>query len=368
MPEKSSTRSSNTKSLIVSAVIGVLVFALLSLLIEGLLRWTRLDSLLQNRSLGVYHNQFEIKWFTLKDFVRENGGVDVIIMGNSMVNTGIDPEVLARHYAEKTGAQPRIFNFGVEGLTIAPNSALARLLVDEYHPGTLVFVTEMRDYTAANGVDVERMLLSDEWLTACLGGQPTFRVWLKNNSSLIQHLLPFRNWSRDDFLDTFLLSAHRYTNTTDTGYEPEKNPAGTSLVPPDPEDPKEKPMFAMFSNYTLDSGRLSNLEEILSLGGDDTQVLITELPLHPNYFAYFGGASVHEDYLEALIPFITSREGIFLVPISPDQIPDSYRMDYYHLNYKGAELYSVLLADQLAGLCIKEGVCLQGSGQLEPTK
>lgn len=359
MPVKPATRSSSSKSLIISAIIGVILFVSLSLLLEGLFRWTRLDGFLQLRSMGVYHNQFEIKWFTLKDFVRENNGVDVIILGNSMVNTGIDPVILSNQYAAQTGNELRVFNFGVEGLTVAPNSVLARLLVQEYHPGALIFVTEMRDYTAANGVEVEEQLLSDEWLTARLGAKTTFRTWLIDNSPHVQHLLPFRNWSREDFPDTFLMSTHRFKNTTPAGYEPDRNTEGKVSIPPNPDDPAEQLLFEMFANYTLDPGRLENLADILALNREGTQILITELPLHPNYFVYFGGERVHEDYLAELVPFITSRDGVFLPPLSADLIPDEYRSDYYHLNYMGAGVYSALLADQLAALCVDEGTCLK---------
>mgnify|MGYP000864419459 CR=1 FL=1 len=359
MPAKSTARSSKPKSLIISAVIGVLLFALLIPLIEGLFRWTHLDTSLQLRSLGLYHNQFEIKWFTLKDYVQENGGVDVIILGNSMVNTGIDPDILTQRYAYRTGIELRVFNFGVEGLTVAPNSVLARILVQEYRPSALIFLTEMRDYTATNGVEVEQVLLNDEWFVARTGGKKTLTVWLKENSSLVQHVLPLRNWSRDDFMDTHLSSVRRFANTTESGYEADYFPFGAAWLPPDPENPAEQQLFEMFSNYTMDPGRLANLADMLSLTSGGTQVWITELPLHPNYFTYFRDDSARTAYLEKLVPFITIRGGVFLPPLESDLIPESFRSDYYHLNYKGAMIYSALLADQLAEMCLNEDICLQ---------
>jgi hypothetical protein len=35
-------------------------------------------------------------------------------------------------------------------------------LVEQYHPGALLFVTEMRDYAAANVVEVAEQFLADE--------------------------------------------------------------------------------------------------------------------------------------------------------------------------------------------------------------
>ena len=84
----------------------------------------------------------------MQDYVKQHGDVDIIILGSSLVNTGIDPDVVAQTYFEQTGVHPRIFNFGVEGLTIAPNSINARILTNKYHPALLIYVTGMRDYVA----------------------------------------------------------------------------------------------------------------------------------------------------------------------------------------------------------------------------
>jgi len=365
MPEPTPTQSRRSRSLIISLVIGVLLFAAASLLLEGLYRWTRLDGLINPRSLGLFHNQFEIKWFELKDFVRENGGVDVILLGSSMVNTGIDPDVFSEQYASATGWELRVFNFGVEGFTISPNTEVARLLVQEYHPATLVFVTEMRDYVAANGLEVERQVLSDEWLDARLTGTWSLRTRLKEKSKLVQHLLPYRNWSRADFPDTFLMSLRRFGDTTSAGYEPDQKTASQLDVPPDPNSPDDRALFDMFSNYAIDPERLTDLADIISLQQEGTQVIITELPLHPSYFTYFGGEDIHRQYLAQLVPFIESAGGVFLPPPSSGLIPPQYRSDRFHLNYKGAPLYSRLLADQLSALCQTESVCMLVNSPVE---
>ncbi|HKJ26128.1 MAG TPA: hypothetical protein VJ965_00700, partial [Anaerolineales bacterium] len=45
-------------------------------------------------SLGSYHYQFEIKWFQLERYVQKHGGVDVILLGSSLVNSGLDPDAI----------------------------------------------------------------------------------------------------------------------------------------------------------------------------------------------------------------------------------------------------------------------------------
>lgn len=360
-------RAQRPRSLITSLLLGVSLFIGLLLLFEGFYRWTRLDQVLNWRSLGIYHGQFEIKWFELKDYVRANGGVDVLLLGNSMVNTGIDPDVLAAEYESLTGERLRVFNFGVEGLTVAPNSLIARLLSARYHPGTIIFVTEMRDYAAANGLEVERQLLSDEWMVAQEGKTATPRAWLKENSSALQHLLLFRNWSRADFLDVFLMQARRFADTTPSGYEPDANVGEDIDIPPDPADPDEQGDFALFADFSIDPGRLNNLKDILELGNDGTLIIITEMPVHPNYFTYFGGEKAHDEYLEELVPFIGDNGGVYLPAPAWQRIPLFSRVDHHHLNVIGAILHSRMLAAELADLCLDDNTCLLPAAQAEAT-
>ena len=342
------------RSLLGALIISVAVFLGLLLILEGVFRFTSLDRILAPRSLGIYHAQFEIKWFELKDFVKENGGVDVILMGNSMVNTGIDPAILSAQYESRTGEALRVFNFGVEGLTVAPNSVIARVLVERYHPGTILFVTEMRDYAAGNGVDIEQTLLGDEWFSGT-----TLTSYLKDKSTLLQHLLPYRNWSRADFLDNYLMGIRRFNDTTAQGYEPDSNTGVDIDIPPDPNDPEEKADFILFADYSVDPGRLEYLGELLSLENKGPNAIITEMPVHPNYFTYFGGEQAHKTYIDELVPYITESEGTFLPALSWELIPLEYRVDHHHLNYKGAALFSKLLADELADLYAEAGECLR---------
>jgi len=358
-------RAQRPRSLISAFLLGVCLFAGLLLLFEGLFRWTRLDQVFNWRSLGIYHGQFEIKWFELKDFVHTNGGVDVLLLGNSMVNTGIDPDVLADEYESLTGERLRVFNFGVEGLTVAPNSVIARVLKARYHPGTIIFVTEMRDYAARNGLEVERQLLGDEWMTARRDGKETPRAWLKENSSVLQHLLFFRNWSRADFLDSFLMQARRFADTTPSGYEPDANIGENIDIPPDPADPDEQEDFALFSGFSIDPGRLENLKSILELGGDGTVVIITEMPVHPNYFTYFGGEQAHDEYLIEMVPLIEENGATYLPPPEWSRIPLFSRVDHHHLNVIGAILHSRMLAQNLADLCRSQSACLLPAARLE---
>ena len=341
----------------VSLIWGVLLFILLCIGLEAAFRVPAINRHFPLRSVGSYHAQFEIKWFKLQEYVHQNGGVDVILLGNSMVNTGIDPAVMAARYKELTGADLRIFNFGVEGMTVAPLSTLAKMITERYHPGTVLLYTEMRDYVGANGVSVETQFLSNDWIKNQLGSQ-TPKGGLIESSAALKFILPFRDWSRSDFLDSFFMDLRRVKETSTQGYEADQN-IGTGIdIAPDPNDPKEQKSFELFSNFIIDSSRANDLRRIINLQSSGTKVLVTEMSVYPTYYIYFGDESVHQKYLTDIDKIVKDSGSHFIPALPYDLIPLDGRSDNHHLNFQGAPLYSNLLAEKLASLCLEQQICL----------
>jgi hypothetical protein len=344
----------------VSLIWGVLAFIVLAAIFAGFSHTTIIDKVLPLRSVGDYHAQFEIKWFKLDEYVKQNGGVDVILLGNSMVNTGIDPETLSTRYEELTGQKLRVFNFGVEGLTVAPLSKVANILEAHYHPGTILLVTDIRDYAKDNGIETETQFLDNAWLQQQLGTK-TFKGNLIDSSSAIQRLIVFRNWSSSQFIDSFVTSMVRIGKTDANGYEAETNHGRDIDANPDPNNPQEKAIYEMFANYTMDPSRIRSLQSILELKGQGTSVFVTGFPVYPTYYAYFS-KEAQADFSNSITSIVTNSEGTYLPVIDQSLIPFEGRSDNHHLNDKGAQMFSKLLAEQLAAQCKDQGNCLKTSG------
>lgn len=311
------------------------------------------------RSIGNFHSQFETKWFKLNDYVKANGGVDVLLMGNSMVNTGVDADVMAQAYEEKTGVNPRIFNFGVEGMDIHTNSELAALLNDEFHPGTILFFTEMREYGPGNDPSVPEGYQKAAWFQYQLGN-PTFEGWLYDHSALMQYFLPYRNWSRADFPDTVLKDLYRYAQTTPSGYEPDRAYGRDLDVRTDPTDPAQKVLFDLYTNYSPDEANLEDFSTILDLEKSGVQVAVTEMPIYWTFFDYFGGETVHQEFLSTIEALAIERGAEFITPVDAELIPLVGRVDNHHLNFEGAPIYSELLGAELGDLCVEGTFCFSG--------
>jgi len=335
----------------------------LAVVLELLARTPWLEKNSPYRSVDNFDYQFEIKWFRLQDYVKSHGGVDIIVLGSSLVNTGVDPDIVAQTYYQQTGVHARIFNFGVEGMTIAPNSVIARLLVERYHPALLIYVTEMRDYIAGNGLEYETPFLKDPWLRYQAGDFNLFG-WVVDHSAALQHYLPFRNWARSDYPQTIAFYIKRFHDTSASGYEPDIGIGDNIDIPPNPKDPAEVQNFKDFGNYQIAASRLNNLKNILDFSKNQgTNVWVVEMPVHPTFYVYVGGELVHKQFQQKISSFVTSNGGSFLpAEACLSTIPLNGRSNRWHLNYIGAPYFSACLGDQLASFINQQHIDLITTG------
>jgi hypothetical protein len=341
-------RPPSRNSLLAALPLAVVIFAAWLALLEIIARTPWAEKALPDRSVGEYNYTFEIKWYGLQKFVEQSGGVDVIVLGNSMVNTGIDPEVISRTYQRETGVHLRIYNFGVDGLTVAPTSVLAGILAAQYRPALLVFVTDMRDYYAGNGLGTELPFLADPWMRYRSGAfNPV--GWTIDHSAALQEFLPFRDWTRADFFGTFSHIRFRFADTRASGYEPDHHVGQGIDLPPDPNNPADAKNFTAYQNYEIALSRLLNLESILSLNrAGKPAVLVVEMPVHPTAFAFFGGEAMHQKFQQLIASDVKVSGGEFIPWDACSYIPLEGRSDRWHLNEKGAPIFSSCLGEQLA--------------------
>jgi hypothetical protein len=340
----------------------VLLLVILLAAVEGVVRIPAVERRLSTPSLGNYHYQFEIKWFALQRYVEAHDGVDILFLGSSLVNSGIDPEQINQAWVDASG-QPelRIFNFGVEGLTIEPNSVVARLLVETYHPKVIIFGTEIRDYAANNGVETAEKFLSDPWIQYRTG-QFTLRGWLADHSAAYRYFLAYRNWMSWDFAENHSKVIRRANALSPDGYDIENRVDNDPYRPPDPADSEDAEAFEVFAGFQIAEERLEKLDELLALADTTgTIVLVVEMPVTPQFFLYFEeGEAAHQEFLYVVSEKVTGAGGIFCPGISEDQLPENGRSDRVHLSKYGAAVFSQYLGEWLAELHA-EGIELRGT-------
>ncbi len=337
------------------------------LLLEAVARKGFLNKISTRESLGIYPTPmgqyFDIKWYGLQEYVARNGGVDVILIGSSVVNTGMDPDIVAETYYKLTGTRLRIYNFGVESLDIVPNSVYAKILVQKYHPALLLFGTVPRDYLASDNVGVNQQFLLSPWIEF-ESGEWNLAGFLIDHSVALRHYLPYRNWMRSDFPDTMYTNDHRISRTSSSGYEPDNFVATNLDQPPDPNSPDEQETFVKYRDFKIDPARLGNLQSILNLQNTgNTRVIVMETPLHPTFYDYMGGISVYQEYQQEIASAVTASGGLFFPSNGDPQIPANGRSDRGHLSKFGAPVFSTYLGTQLANLTMNDGIQFTNTGQ-----
>jgi hypothetical protein len=323
---------------------------------ELLARTDMLKKFAPIESLGTFHPQFEIKWFRLQQFIAENDGVDVIIFGSSLANTGIDPDIMAQTYYAQTGIPLRIFNFGVEGMSVAPGSLIERILTEKYHPALILLITEMREFHSSGGLNMLGNMNSDPWFEH-QAGKFNLVGWLIDHSAALKHFLPYRNWMRADFPQSIHFYRYRSQSTSASGYEPD-NAVGTNLtLLPDLNNPNDKYYYDIYQGYQIAAFQLACFQKTLDLQKNgETQVIVVEMPVEPSFYFYVGGEAVHQQFQQVLASTIAESGAVYIPASKTLPIPENGRADRVHLNKNGAPIFSDYLGLQLSILTNSQGL------------
>jgi hypothetical protein len=327
--------------------LALLVFLLLAGLLEGLARAPGIERSLPHRSHGITYPQFDIKWFRLEDYASHMGGLDAVVLGNSMAATGVDPAILGEAYTARTGEPLRAFNFGLDGITPQGSLEIAKVLFQTQQPEVLVYVVDVRifDSNLSNN-DVD--MLETPWFRA-RSGDWNLPGWGFDQSLALQRYLPYRNWMRADFPQNFSLYVDRDRSMRIDGYEEEYFSAGFDRTL-EPGDEAYARCMDYYPNRFLDPAYLDALQGLIAFGQEhEAQTVVAEMPVHPFVYECMGGEQAYLEFQERLREAVEKAGGVFL-PALPEGIPLEGYSDLIHLNVAGAPLFSRYLGERLAEL------------------
>ncbi len=307
---------------------------------ELVARLEPVQSALPAPSLGSGHQNFDLKLARLDAFVRKEGGVDVIFLGPSTVNYGLDPEVIRRTYRARTGTDLRCFNFGLAALNNAVMADLVNILVDRYHPGFIVLGTfPGQERFGRNTAD---RLLSNPWFTARLG-RKSFRGWILDRSLAYRYFLRFRIWLEHPNFSRLLSNLEARTRF-DGFTRSERAMPG---IEKQPNRRTEREFYRRFAHFRIGRGQLAALERVLK-AKSRVGLAVLEMPIHPTALSFFGGGP--EDYARVVnaTRVRAERAGVpFWAPAGLG-LPSGCWKDRHHLNSAGARILSLWVAPKLA--------------------
>jgi hypothetical protein len=327
--------------------------ALLFLLLTAVAEWVARSEVFQARltppKMGSRHYQLGHKLALLEGLIKANGGVDCIMLGSSMVDTGFDPEAFQRGYGEVTGKNTHCFNFGIDASSAASTAALARIIFEDYHPRLLMIGTDPRDYAVPEQDRDPAAILDTPWV-AYRQGKFSLEGWLLDVSYLYRYRQHLARLARFQFEDTLWSSTQQNYEMLPNGFTALGKVSTYINAPPNPDDESFEVRYytRIFSAYRMLPENLEALESMMAHNRSGSPVILVEMPVSDGLFYFFGNGESDYDRFLTQVGELAGRHRVPFWQTEPlDFIPDNGWFDYSHLNKTGAAIFSRWLGQQV---------------------
>lgn len=320
---------------------------------SGIGEWfTRLEifqAALTPPNMGSRHYQLGHKLTLLKAAIRNNGPVDCIAVGSSMMDVGFDPDSFEEGYRKITGRDIQCFDFGIDASSAVSAAALARILVEDYHPRLLIVGTDARDY-AVPSVDLDPAVILDSPWIKYRQGILSLDGWLLEHSYLYRYRQHLGRLVRFQFKDTLWSETQINFPILPNGFTRLSEVATYINDPPDPKDDSYEVTYntRLYSDYQMLEENLEALERIMEFNTPETQVIIVEMPVSDGLYYFFGNGERDYNRFVARVGELASLHQVPFWRTEPlDSIPDEGWADYVHMNITGAQIFSGWLGQQV---------------------
>jgi hypothetical protein len=295
-------------------------------------------------SLGGRHLQMEEQLARLESFATAEGYVDCIFLGSSLVWLGFDPPVFEAAYADATGQDIHCFNLGIEALPANAASLIAEVVVEKYQPALLIYGTSARDYAIDTSDENSRVVFDTPALQYQLGRRTPWNSLVSNSYVLryisrLGDLLRFDEtaWSN---LRTGINTSQGFLAKTGTAEEVHFQAALRDAA-------------RWFQPYKIHPVNLDALTAIARQKQNGSQVLVVEMPVSDEYFAYMQqGKKDYDRFVSQASDRLAAADTVFLRSTDEQIIPDEGWWDRSHMNKTGADIFSQWLANKIANLAL----------------
>jgi hypothetical protein len=284
----------------------------------------------------------------LLDAAQKNGSIDCIAVGSSIIDVGFDPAAFHQGYREITGQDIKCFNFGIDAASSISTAALAKILIEDYHPRILIFGTDARDYAVRREDRDTAVVLDTPWVKYRMG-EFSPEGWLLDHSYLYRYRKQLSRLARLE-LDGALWSHTKGYELRSDGYNPIRRVSTYINNRPNPTDDSFEFLYynRIYSSYEMLDENLIALEQIMSYQRIRTNVIVVEMPVSDGLYYFFGNGAKDYNRFVAEVEKAAGRHQILFWRTEPlDFIPDNGWMDYSHLNTTGAEIFSIWLGEEV---------------------
>jgi hypothetical protein len=327
-----------------------LLAALLLVASVGVGEWAaRLEAVrarLPAPGIGSPHRQLEVELARLDAFVAEEGRLDCLLVGSSMLYRGVDPRIVNETYRQRTERDIRCFTFGVLGMTASTGGVISEVLARRYRPDLLIYATSLFEGDERGRRVSARFIEDSPWMRYQTG-RFTPAGWLADRSQLLRLYLPHRNWMRPDYWSQLATarSVERLTTAAGFGVDPEK----VHRAPGAFRDPARTRGCPEAWNYPLSTAALGGLERLAALAEDGQRVALLELPIPPRVFRRCPARKdEHRRVARALARYAQAHGMEAWQPQPVSLVPQRGWQDPVHMNGRGAGVFSRWVGERLA--------------------
>ncbi len=287
------------------------------------------------------------------DYLRRfqaDSGVDVLIIGNSTIQSGFDPVVFDASRARTAAGVPGAFNAALEGMPPAGMLPFLKIFLQLSQPEVIIYGLTAQDLNA-----------NSPWAQ-----EVTDRVW---------HAPLVLAEAREGWRGRLIALGLRYSRLYRYRFVLHRLILGDAASLARPEvyfdgrgylsldrrlsdvPPEGRGRFvnnAGVLNYSVQGEQLEALNQLIAyvLERDITLILVN-MPLADDYYANFDSLADYDRYLAALEATAT-RSGVTLIDFEAgpqaDVFNDGLFADFNHLNQAGAETLSGILGHRFAEL------------------
>jgi hypothetical protein len=328
----------------------VLLFILLTAVAEWVTRSESFQAPFTPPKMGSRHYQLGHKLALLDTLIATTGRVDCIMLGSSMVDTGFDPVAFETGYKEMTGQNIHCFNFGIDAASAASTAALARIVVEDYHPRLLIIGTDPRDYAVPKEDPDPAVVLNAPWI-AYRQGEFSLEGWLLDISYLYRYRQHLGRLARFQVEGTLWSNTKLNYEILPNGSTPLSKVSTYINDPPNPGDDSFEVTYytRIYSSYQMLPENLESLEALMDYERSGIEVILVEMPVADGLYYFFGNRESDYNRFISRVGALATRYHVPFWQTEPlDFIPDDGWVDYSHLNKTGAKIFSTWLGQQVA--------------------
>ncbi len=320
------------------------IFVLLVLLAETILRIPIVLDYLPNPEPTLWHTPLvQSKLDYLKDF-ESAYGIDVLFIGNSTVQSGMNPEIFDDERMPGNLANQGAFNAAIEGLPPYGVLLFLEIYLRYTQPSTIIYGVTPQDLNSNSpwAQDVTERVKHSPLVTAETGRS----LWGKVLAVLLDSskLLRYRLLLHQYILRGGELVQYPRAHFNARGYHP-INKRLADLAAAERMHLLGK---AGVLNYSTVGFQLDALQDLINLcRSQNIQLILVNMPLADEYYVNFDNQGDYQNYLSTL----RSIADEFALPLldaehlgDEEGFNDTHFADLNHLNEAGATKLSTLVA------------------------